>query len=273
MSIVAVSDVHLGMKGAKENEFAEFLEYLKDRKVRHLVLLGDIIETWRRNFTEAVTDCSGILSILKEMAEETQVHYVAGNHDYYLLNLNGDLKDQFPFNVEKQVIIRSKEQEFFFFHGYQLEVLCNPFYRSMKRYETFCEYMCLAGDDAGNAAEKLWELILSKRSLWNSLKKFPSEPRSALMSMRQPPEIRIRNYQKHNIFGPIRELAGADTRHCLLHMHPEQYLIYGHTHEAYVDDSRRVANTGSWGLGEEHKLEYIEIVDDRVELKEFSQFS
>ncbi|WMW25045.1 hypothetical protein RE474_13335 [Methanolobus sediminis] len=43
MSIVAVSDVHLGMKGAKEDEFTEFVDYLNERKVKHLVLLGDIL--------------------------------------------------------------------------------------------------------------------------------------------------------------------------------------------------------------------------------------
>lgn len=270
MSIVAVSDLHLGMKGAREDEFAEFIGYLKDRKIEHLVLLGDIIETWRRNFTEAVMECLGTLTTLNSMLEETQIHYVAGNHDFNLLHLDGVLKDRFPFKVKKHVVIRSKEREFFFFHGYQLEVLCNPYYRSMKIYETFCEYMCLAGDNAGNAADRLWEMLLSKRSLWNSLKKFPSAPRSAFMSMRQPPEIRIKNYRKNNIFRPIKELAGADTRHSRLHMRPEQYLIYGHIHEAYVDDDRKVANTGSWGFGHDQKLEYIEIIDDKVELKEFS---
>ncbi|WMW25037.1 hypothetical protein RE474_13295 [Methanolobus sediminis] len=140
----------------------------------------------------------------------------------------------------------------------------------MKVYETFCEQICLASHITGNAADKLWDNILSKRSLWDDLKKFPSEPRSAFMSMRQPPERRIRNYLKNNIFKEMRDLAGSDTRHFQLHMRPEQYLIYGHTHDAYVDDGRRVANTGSLGFGDEHKLEYIEIIDDKVELKGFN---
>lgn len=271
MSIVAVSDVHLGMKGSKEKEFTDFIEYLTDRKIEHLVLLGDILETWRGDFNKVIIEFSATLGTLNKMLENTQIHYIAGNHDFYLFRLNGLLKnDLFPFKVEKHVVIRSKEQEFFFFHGYQLEVLCNPFYKSMKTYEAFCEHMCLAGDNAGHTAEKLWEQLLSKRSFLDSLKMFPSEPKSALMSLRQPPEMRIRNYQKYKIFRPIRELAGAETRHFLLPIHPEQYLIYGHTHEAYVDDEKKVANTGSWGFGEEKKCEYIEIVDDKVSLKEFN---
>lgn len=269
MSIIAVSDVHLGMKGAKEKDFTEFIESLKDREVKHLVLLGDVIDIWRRDFTKAVIECSESLNILNDMLNETKVHYVVGNHDFYMLRLSELMKENFPFEVKRATVIKSREQEFFFFHGYQLEVLCNPYYKSMTTYETFSEHMCLAGDDAGNAAEELWEQIQSKRSFWDSLKRFPSEPKSALMSMMQPPEIRIRNYHKHNIIEPIMELAGADTRHFLLSIRPDQYMIYGHTHEAYVDNRKKVANTGSWGFGKDKRLEYIEITNDKVELKEF----
>ena len=269
MSIVAVSDVHLGMKGAKEKEFIDFIDHLKNKNVGHLVLLGDIIDIWRRDFTKAVMECSESLTRLNDMLDDTEIHYIVGNHDFYLLRLSEILKENFPFEVKKHEVIRSKEQEFFFFHGYQLEVLCNPYYKSMKTYETFSEHMCLAGDDAGNAAEMVWEEIQSKRSFWDTLKRFPSEPKSALMSMMQPPEKRIRNFNKHNVIDPIMDLAGAKTRHFLLSIRPDQYMIYGHTHVAYVDDKNMVANTGSWGFGEDRGLEYIEIIDDKVELKEF----
>jgi predicted phosphodiesterase len=65
------------------------------------------------------------------------------------------------------------------------------------------------------------------------------------------------------------ELAAANTRHFLLNVRPEQYLVYGHTHLAYVDDRNKVANTGSWGFGDKKALEYIEINNDKVKLKEF----
>ncbi|MBP1909359.1 UDP-2,3-diacylglucosamine diphosphatase [Methanolobus bombayensis] len=269
MSIVAVSDVHLGMRGAKEKDFIDFIEYIRHRRIDHLVLLGDIVDIWRRDFTKAVMECSKSLSILNDMLDETEVHYVVGNHDFYLLRMSEVLKDNFPFKVKKHEVIKDINQEFFFFHGYQLEVLCNPYYKSMKTYEAFSEHMCLAGDDAGNAAEMVWEEIQSKRSFWDTLKRFPSEPKSALQSMMEPPEKRIRNYHRHNVIEPIMELAAAKTRHFLLNVRPEQYLIYGHTHLAYVDDRNKVANTGSWGFGDKKDLEYIEIVDDKVKVKEF----
>jgi UDP-2,3-diacylglucosamine pyrophosphatase LpxH len=269
MSIVAVSDVHLGMNGAKEKEFVKFIKDLRDRDVEHLVLLGDIIDIWRRDFTKAVMECSESLTMLNDILDETEVHYVVGNHDFYLLRMSQVLEENFPFKVKKHEVIKSKNQEFFFFHGYQLEVLCNPYYKSMSTYEAFSEHMCLAGDDAGNTAEMVWEEIQSKRSLWDTLKRFPSEPKSALRSMMEPPERRIGKYNRHNVVEPIMKLAAAKTRHFLLNVRPDQYLVYGHTHLAYVDNKNKVANTGSWGFGDKKDLEYIEIDNDRVKLKVF----
>lgn len=270
MSIVVVSDVHLGMKEAKTDKFVEFLDFLKTKNVEHLVLLGDIIDIWRRDFTKAIIECSESLTHLNDMKDKTKVHYIVGNHDYYLLRLSEIFGENFPFEIKKSTVIKSKDQDFFFFHGYQLEVLCNPYYKSMKTYETFSEHMCLAGDDTGNAADKLWKSIQTHSSLWDSLKKFPENPRAALKSMMEPPETRIRNVHKHNVIEPIEELARAKTRHFLLSIRPEQYLIYGHTHHPYVEEENKVANTGSWGFGEEKKLDYIEIIDDVVNLKEFT---
>jgi len=269
MSIVVVSDVHLGMDEANEEKFIDFLKGLDFEKIEHFVLLGDIIDIWRRDFTKAVIECSRSLTLLNDLASETKVHYVVGNHDYYLLRLSELFGKNFPFEVKKSTIIKSRSQEFYFMHGYQLEVLCNPYYKSMKTYETFSEHMCLTGDDTGNAAEALWKLHQSNKSLWNALKRIPENPYAALKSMMDPPETRIRNSHKHNIIEPIEELAEADTKHFLLDIRPEHFLVYGHTHYPYINNEKKVANTGSWGFGDEKKFCYMEIVDDKVDLKEF----
>ena len=59
----------------------------------------------------------------------------------------------FPFEVEKSTVINNKSKEFYFTHGYPLEVLCDPHYKSMKTYETFSEQRCLAEDGKGNVAD------------------------------------------------------------------------------------------------------------------------
>ncbi|MBN1133516.1 MAG: metallophosphoesterase family protein, partial [Methanosarcinaceae archaeon] len=120
MSIVAVSDVHLGMKGANNQKFIDFLESLDFEKISDFVLLGDIIDIWRRDFTKAVIECSKPLTLLNDLIDDTKIHYVVGNHDYYLLRLFELHGKNFPFEVKKSTVISSKSQEFFFFHGYQL---------------------------------------------------------------------------------------------------------------------------------------------------------
>ncbi|MBN1133805.1 MAG: hypothetical protein JXA38_02570, partial [Methanosarcinaceae archaeon] len=148
-------------------------------------------------------------------------------------------------------------------------VLCNPHYKSMKTYETFSENMCLAGDDEGNAADACYKLFQSYNNILNNLKRLPRDPRAALKSMMEPPETRIRNVHRHNVIKPIMELAESETRHFLFGITPKQFLVYGHTHVPYVKRNRMVANTGSWGFGDEMKCHYLEIDQGVPELNEF----
>lgn len=163
--------------------------------------------------------------------------------------------------------------DFYFIHGHQLEALCNPYYKSMKTYETFNEQMCLAGDDKGDAADKVWKLLQSSKSILDCLKRVLEDPYAALKSMMESPETRIRNSDKHNVIEPMEKLAESDIRHLLLEMETNQFLVYGHTHypTSHLDPTapKNVANAGSWGFGEDNKLCYIEIKDDEVYNKEF----
>jgi len=273
MSIVAISDVHLGIKGANESKFIKFLETRNFEEIDNFVLLGDIIDIWRRDFTKVILECSKSLTLLNDLTGDTKIHYVVGNHDYYLLRLSQLHKDNFPFEVEKSTVIKDESTEFYFTHGYQLEVLCNPHYKSMKTYETFSEQLCLAGDDEGNAADAVYKGIQACRSVLDNLKRLPNNPKAALKSMMEPPEERIRNFNRHNVIEPVEKLAGAETRHYLLGIRPEQFLIYGHTHHPYKDIPNSVANTGSWGfvdpMDHKKKYSYIEITGDVPRLKKF----
>lgn len=279
MSIIAVSDVHLGIPEANEEKFIDFLTQLDFDEVKHLVLLGDIIDLWRRDFTKAFLESSKSLRLLNDLAAETNVHYIVGNHDYYLLRLKEINGQSFPFEVSKSITLQSESNEpqggsqnesmeYYFIHGHQLEVLCNPYYKSMKTYEAFSEQMCLVGDDTGNAADEAWKLFQSSKSILDCLKRVPDNPHAALKSMMEPPEVRIRNSNKHNVIEPMEELARSNVRNFLLGMKPNQFLIYGHTHYPtnHPGDIKfeNVANTGSWGVGEDRKYWYVKIEDGKV---------
>ena len=267
MSIVVVSDVHLGLDESNDKKFTEFLNSLNFDEIDDFVLLGDIIDIWRRDMTNVVLECFKPLELLTDINDQTKMHYIAGNHDLYFLRIKEVLKEKFPFDVKKSTTIRSIYTDFYFTHGYQLEVLCNPHYKSLKTYEKFSEHLCLAGDDIGNAADALWKMYTSSKSWISKLEKVPEHVDLALKSMFNPPKTRLKG--KHNVLSSIDKLAKSNVRHFLFGIKPEEFLIYGHTHRQYVDMENRVANSGCWGTEDNNEFTYIEIIDDVPRIMKF----
>ena len=83
--IIAVSDVHLGYDKCNLNDFLRFLNECDSAGIDHLILLGDILDFWRKNNAEVVTEKKNA-EILAKLAKLNvkNIHYVVGNHDYYL---------------------------------------------------------------------------------------------------------------------------------------------------------------------------------------------
>ena len=78
LKLKVVSDIHLGDKNADKDSFIRFLDNLQyDKETTDLVLLGDIVDMWRRDasgvFLENWDFVQKIIN-LKKM----RVHYVAG---------------------------------------------------------------------------------------------------------------------------------------------------------------------------------------------------
>jgi hypothetical protein len=77
---------------------------------------------------------------------------------------------------------------------------------------------------------------------------------------------------KHFDYFTIKEIAESNSRNNMFGIKKDQYLIYGHTHEAYVNEEKKVANTGCWGIQNSEKRNlYIEIIDDKVMIKNFNK--
>ncbi len=80
-----VSDVHLGCKHSRAEEF---LAFLRGFQPDSLYLVGDFIDGWKVNagwhWTQA---CDDVIAHLIDMANRgTRIYYVAGNHDAFLRN-------------------------------------------------------------------------------------------------------------------------------------------------------------------------------------------
>ncbi|HII06692.1 MAG TPA: UDP-2,3-diacylglucosamine diphosphatase [Methanotrichaceae archaeon] len=273
--IVVVSDVHLAEKqnDAKvekdDREFLEFLNHIKDDQLSDggdLVILGDMVDFWRRDFAKALMDVEDAISVLASFKDDVKVHYVVGNHDYYMLKLKETLSDGFPFeNVAEYVRLQEGGEKFFFTHGYQLEVLANPYYKSLTSYKCFAENLCLVGDDTGNAASKLWDTIQASKSILENLRRVPSDLSGTLKSMMEGPDERLCG--RHEAALTIENLAKSRSRTIYLGMGIDEFLVYGHTHMPFHDEEYRVANVGSWNKSPCSMYNYMVIENGVVEPK------
>lgn len=270
--IVVVSDVHLTERREDrkverdDQEFREFLTHLEGNILSDggdLVILGDLIDFWRRDFAKALMEMEDVISVLTGFKDDVKVYYVVGNHDYYMLKLKETLARDFPFeNVAECIRLQDGGEKFFFTHGYQLEVLANPYYKSLTAYKCFAENLCLAGDDTGNAASELWDMIQSSKSVIDDLRRVPHDLRGALKSMMEGPEDRLRG--RHEAALTIDNLAKSKSRAVYLGMWIDEYLIFGHTHMPFVDEQHRVANVGSWKKSPCKEYNYMLIQDGTV---------
>lgn len=271
--IVVVSDVHLAERKddpqVKEDdaEFLKFLDYISGNQLKNggeLVLLGDIIDLWRRDFVKAMIESESAIKKLMEMKSKANIHYLAGNHDFHMLNLGSIYKDRFPFTVSKELRLLDGEKKFFFIHGYQLEVLANPYYKSMSAYEAFSEGLCLAGDETGNAADKLWETFLASKSALDGLKRLPSDIKGAIDSMFNSPEVRMKSVRSE-----VDKIAMSSARSLYLGTGMDETLVFGHTHEPFEKVESGAINTGSWKKSPCTHYAYIEINAGEVQPKKF----
>jgi len=273
--IIVVSDVHLSEKPEDktverdDREFLEFLNHLKDDLLSDggdLVILGDLIDFWRRDFAKALMEMEDVISVLVSFKDDVKVHYVVGNHDYYMLKLKETFVEGFPFeNVAECVRLSDGEENFFFTHGYQLEVLANPYYKSLTSYKCFAENLCLAGDDTGNAASEFWDTIQRSKSILENLRRVPSDLSGALKSMMVGPGERLCG--RHEAVLTIDNLAKSKSRTVYLGMGIDEFLIYGHTHMPFYDEEHRVANVGSWNKSPCDGYKYMMIRDGVAKLE------
>jgi UDP-2,3-diacylglucosamine pyrophosphatase LpxH len=85
---VFISDVHLGTRVSRPDRLVEFL---REIKIRHLYLVGDIVDisAFRRRFYWDKDHNAVIRRILKMVKKKVRVVYIPGNHDREMRDFNG----------------------------------------------------------------------------------------------------------------------------------------------------------------------------------------
>ena len=120
---MVVSDVHLGSAKCDRVSFNEFLISLKDDpSLTDLVLLGDIVDMWRRDASGVFLENMETVQIIKDLQVKIRVHWVAGNHDYHLLKLKNRAPHyRYPFEFKRELEIKEVGRTIRFMHGYEFE--------------------------------------------------------------------------------------------------------------------------------------------------------
>jgi UDP-2,3-diacylglucosamine pyrophosphatase LpxH len=259
--IVAVSDVHLGKYERSEALFRKFLdEVVSDPCVEHLVLIGDILDMWRGNADTLVNSYKDILERLGDLnTEKRAVHYVVGNHDYHMIRRD-DL-DLYNFLVYPHVVLPSGDETYYFVHGYQFE-----YPDDMEIYEELANLLCLGGDVLGATVDFFWDLYketffaLTMPKQW-FYKNFGK-------SIKPPPE-RLSRKDMKRINKTIKEWR-QENRDDI----SDTFIVYGHTHDPFVDEKNKIANAGSWVDDPKYplleKYTYVTIEDGIIEKRLFT---
>ncbi len=113
VSVVILSDLHLGTYGC---HVRELLDYLKSIKPESLILNGDIIDMWnfKKNYFPE-EHLKVIKQIVHLASKGTKVTYLSGNHDD-LLRKFGDIK-MGNIQVQDQLFLRISGKQYWIFHG------------------------------------------------------------------------------------------------------------------------------------------------------------
>ncbi len=226
MAIVAVSDLHLGFESSDKAAFVRFLENIQsDRNVTDLVLLGDVVDMWRRDSSGIFLENHDVIDLVIGLQKKIRVHYVAGNHDYHVLKLQGR---GYPFNFLKELRLEQNGLNFRFVHGWEFD--------EMQR-EHFMESLCHSmSDHRGDRDTNIWAALNryeSDLSRFFSLVDRPRRRRMAEM-LQLGPEERL-----------IESLKGVEKKASST-VQPREVLVFGHTHRPFVNKAENLANVGSW---------------------------
>lgn len=227
---VVLSDLHLGTSESNKERFMAFLDELGD-DVERLILLGDIFDLWRRDPVGVLLENLDVLQKLLSLEPRVHVSFVVGNHDFHLFTFpHSYFGDRFGTGYD--LSLPYGRTTYHFLHGYQLE---NKRFGTLELYEHFADSMCMAGDDVGKAADTIWDRISEKTSIWHKLTSYAWVKQKA-KEINLPPEERdLKKLEEYAI-----DLV-QNSKH-----YRGGFLIYGHTHEPFVNEAARVANTGSW---------------------------
>jgi UDP-2,3-diacylglucosamine pyrophosphatase LpxH len=259
--IIVVSDIHLGYDKSDKDQFDKFIDSQLSQlnQSDHLVILGDLLDFWRRKNAVATIENESILNKLYNLTKQTNVYYLIGNHDYSILDFHKQFESFYPFKVSKSLRLSDdKENKFYFIHGYELEVLTQFTFLTISDYERICDNLCQRTDNFFGGIMSI---------LYNDLKiavHVGEEGFNAIHFITKPPE-------KRKGFETVEDLARSQTpRRIFLGMTEDEFLVFGHTHRPFLEGNNRVINSGSWVQDAVTHNTFVVVDNGKIKLKQWN---
>jgi UDP-2,3-diacylglucosamine pyrophosphatase LpxH len=260
--IIITSDQHLGYDKSNVANFNNFLDYiLTDAEVESLILLGDLIDMWRRDASGLFLEFSETVRKLLRISEKVEVHIVAGNHDYHLLRLQDH---GYPFKFYKSLpepsssveITTTRDKRFIFKHGWEFDLAQHPLIM-----EAMCHNM---SDEAGQAVSSVYHILdVAKDSLDKDLKEVihfhDTQGQGYVKNLLLPPETRLESYLPDVERKAYESVGQGET------------LVFGHTHRPFVSNDQKVINSGCWVSDAQISNTFVQIEGEEMRLCQFTE--
>jgi UDP-2,3-diacylglucosamine pyrophosphatase LpxH len=122
---IIVSDLHLGTKDCKADEFIEFLD---KHPTDLLILNGDIIDGWALSRgTKWKKQHTKVISKLLKLSKKTKIIWIRGNHDEFIQEFIGTHLGAIEIREDYKLDINNTTESYYIFHGDVIDVFITKY--------------------------------------------------------------------------------------------------------------------------------------------------
>ena len=120
---IVVSDLHLGTKDSKAEEFIQFLD---EHPTDLLILNGDIIDGWALNRgTKWKKQHTKVISKLLKLSNKTRIIWIRGNHDEFIQEFIGTHLG--AIEIREDYVLELTDKKYYCFHGDVIDVFITKY--------------------------------------------------------------------------------------------------------------------------------------------------
>ena len=122
---IIVSDLHLGTKDSKAEEFIEFIE---THPTDLLILNGDIVDGWALNRgTKWKKQHTKVISKLLQLSNKTRIIWIRGNHDEFIQEFIGTHLGAIEIREDYKLDINNTMESYYIFHGDVIDIFITKY--------------------------------------------------------------------------------------------------------------------------------------------------